>query len=208
MLHSVVSRPRWRVHGLGLLAAIVVMAVGVTATAPQAEAAVVTFEVEMIGANEVPAASSAGSGFARFTFNEETQELTYVVWMRGLSTSHVTASHIHRAPVGVAGPPIYTLASGPFSTLSGSIMLTEEDVADLEAGNLYVNIHSTLNPAGFARGQLALPSSAAPAPIAPPNTGDGGLAPSSTGFSWAGVIVVAGLAAVCLGLTHRGTRHT
>jgi hypothetical protein len=161
------------------------------------EAAVVTFEVEMIGANEVPAASSPGSGFARFTFNDQTRELTYAVWARGISANQVTASHIHRAPPGVAGPAVYTLASAPFDSIAGSITLTEADVADMRAGNLYVNIHSTSNPGGFARGQLRLPASGAA--ISPPSTGDGGLVAESQSVSrtvtaMVGVLI-AGLAA-------------
>jgi hypothetical protein len=175
MLRSVLSLspPHPSLFVFGLVVAVTLLALG--GMAPRsAEAAVVTFEVEMIGANEVPAAASPGSGFARFTFNDQTRELTYAVWVRGLSSNQVTASHIHRAPPGVAGPPVYTLASAPFDSIAGSIMLTEADLADLKAGNLYVNIHSTTNPAGFARGQLRLPSSGGT--ISPPSTGDGGLA--------------------------------
>jgi hypothetical protein len=171
------------------------------ASATSVEAAVITFEVEMVGANEVPAASSSGSGFARFTFNDQTRELTYAVWLRGLSSNQVTASHIHRAPPGVAGPPVYTLATAPFDSIAGSITLTEADVADLKAGNFYVNIHSTGNPAGFARGQLKLPG--AGAAIAPPSTGDGGLVGAGAGFSGFGLMAGAIIAAVVLGLAAR-----
>jgi hypothetical protein len=193
-MSSILSRSRWTVAGLVVVFAVA--AVGLSSLS--VEAAVTTFEVEMIGANEVPAASSAGSGFARFTFNDQTRELTYSVWLRGLSSNHVTASHIHRAQPGVAGPAVYTLATGPFDTVSGSIALTEADVADLRAGNLYVNIHSTANPAGFARGQLRLPAApAAPSgAVSPPRTGDGGLAGSGPAEAWPFILLAgAGLTA-------------
>jgi hypothetical protein len=70
----------------------------------------------------------------------------------------VTAAHIHRGAVGVAGPVVYPLATSSFTTLQGQVTLTAADVADLMAGNLYINVHSQTNPDGFARGQLLLNS--------------------------------------------------
>jgi hypothetical protein len=67
--------------------------------------------------------------------------------------------------------------------VSGSITLSDADVADLEAGNFYLNVHSKENPGGFARGQLELPDAQKPA-ISPPDTGDGGLAAGATSPSW------------------------
>jgi hypothetical protein len=202
---SSLSKPLRRVLAFGLIAAAVMVVLAALTPANKAEAAVVTFEVEMLGANEVPAATSSGSGFARFTFNDQTRELTYAVWLRGLSSNQVTASHIHRAPAGVAGPPVYTLATAPFDSIAGSITLTEADVADLKAGNLYVNIHSIGNPSGFARGQLKLPG--AGAAIAPPSTGDGGLVGSGGGFSRLGLMAGAFIAAVAVGLAARGRQR-
>jgi hypothetical protein len=170
------------------LVAIVAVLAAAGFAARQAEAAVSTFEVEMIGANEVPAASSPGSGFARFTFDDQTRVLTYSVWMRGLSSNQVTASHIHRAPAGVAGPAVYTLSAGPFDTVSGSITLTEADVADLRAGNLYVNIHSTANPL--------------------PRTGDGGFAGAASGTPWAAILLAGAGAAGAFGLAARALRRS
>jgi hypothetical protein len=190
-----------------VFAAGLVLAIGgVLSSGTGAEAAVVTFEVEMAGANEVPAASSPGSGFARFTFNDQTRELTYAVWLRGLSSNQVTASHIHRAPAGTAGPPVYTLAVAPFDSIAGSIMLTEADVADLRAGNFYVNIHSTTIPSGFARGQLRLPSASA---VRPPSTGDGGLTAQAPNGAWqAGWLAVAGLAIGAAGFAAYAARRS
>ena len=99
---------------------------------------------------------------------------------------------------------MYTLASGPFDTVSGSIVLTEADVADLRAGNLYVNIHSVANPAGFARGQLRLP--AAPVPVTPvslPRTGSGGMAGSDTHATWLLALLSVGLLTTALAVRAR-----
>jgi len=208
MLHSAVSliARRRGVAAFGLVAVALVLLMGAVAPAAKVEAAVVTFEAEMLGSHEVPAASSPANGYARFTFNDATGELTYAVWVRGVSSNQVTASHIHRAPVGTAGPPVYTLATGPFDSISGSIMLTTEDIADLRAGNLYVNFHTTSNPPGAARAQLVLPS-AAPAPISPPSTGDGGLLVTGSGLGALGILAAASFMAAALGLAVRGGKR-
>ena len=51
-----------------------------------------------------------------------------------------------------------TLASPSFdkpdSPIEGSAKLTDEQVADLKAGKLYINIHTAANKAGEIRGQV------------------------------------------------------
>src|SRR5207245_2428523 len=63
-----------------------------------------------------------------------------------------TAAHIHRAPPGVAGPIIVPLPLGSFTGFAA--ILSTADVANLLAGNLYVNVHSAAFPGGEIRGQL------------------------------------------------------
>jgi hypothetical protein len=98
---------------------------------------------------------------------------------------NVTAAHIHVAPVGEAGPvvvPLFTTGEDedPFGTDEDgvAILVTGEIAADdltgplegltlghllaeMEAGNTYVNVHTTDNPAGEIRGQLELTSNIA-----------------------------------------------
>jgi hypothetical protein len=138
-----------------------------------------------VGAEENPPVAGAGTVQVRFTFDDATKVLTYSATVNGISAAEVTASHIHRGAKGVNGPIIYPLSTTSFSSISGQITLTDADVADLKAGNLYFNAHSNTNPGGFARFQLILPAASPPAPVAtptaapaaprPPSTGDGGL---------------------------------
>jgi hypothetical protein len=66
---------------------------------------------------------------------------------------NVTAAHIHRAAAGEDGPVIFPFdsAEAPFR---GVFELSADDLADLHAGNLYVNVHSDAFPDGEIRGQI------------------------------------------------------
>ena len=137
----------------GMLAILLSLGLGAE---QQTEAAVTTFEVSLTGAAENPPVSSPGSAFARFTFDDVTRQLTYAVTVSGLSPNVVTAAHIHRGAVGVNGPIVHFLSATGFTQVSGSITLSEADVADLRAGLFYANVHSVDHPGGFARGQMYL----------------------------------------------------
>ena len=137
----------------GMLAILLSLGLGAE---QQTEAAVTTFEVSLTGAAENPPVTSPGSAFARFTFDDVTRQLTYAVTVSGLSPNLVTAAHIHRGAVGVNGPIVHFLSATGFTQVSGSITLSEADVADLRAGNFYANVHSVDYPGGFARGQMYL----------------------------------------------------
>jgi hypothetical protein len=119
-------------------------------------AAVTNIDTGLSGVWENPPVTSPGFAIAHFTFDDSTRVLTYAVTVSGLSPDQVTMAHIHRGAIGVNGPIIYTLSDKGFTQVSGQITLTDADVADLRAGNLYVNVHSTAFPNGFARGQLFL----------------------------------------------------
>ena len=85
----------------------------------------------------------------------------------------VTMAHIHVGGTEVAGPVVVTLfntgtpesftdretlSEGTFTeddiTPAGGIVTLDDLVAEMEAGNTYVNVHTTANPTGEIRGQL------------------------------------------------------
>jgi hypothetical protein len=73
--------------------------------------------------------------------------------------SPATIAQLHKGPIrGVRGPNIFDLTvakTEPTSgTLSGSIDLTPLQVADLEKGRLYIQLHSEKAPDGNLRGWL------------------------------------------------------
>ena len=169
-----------------------------TRHAPIAQAAVVNIDVIAVGAQENPPVVGEGYAVAHFTYDSATKVLTYAVTVNGLSSGLVTASHIHRGAIGVNGPIVHPLSTVGFTQVAGSITLSADDVADLEAGRYYLNVHSTANPGGFARAQLILPTAAAA--ITPPATGDAGLA-DTTNASWlplAGLVLTFGADSLAL----------
>lgn len=156
------------------------------------EAATLTFDASLSGANENPATGSPGTGFAIVTIDDVLQTMEVNVTFSGLSTGD-TASHIHCciAPGGNAGvattTPTFTgfpsgvtagsydhvfdmtLASSynpAFVTAEGSVANAETALfAGILAGDAYLNIHTTLNPGGEIRGFLVAPT---PLPAALP----------------------------------------
>lgn len=163
-----------------------------------------TIEGTASGAEEVPAQNHQSRAPFRFALDEVTKDLSFTVSVEGIAQEDVTAAHIHRGARGTNGPIIHALSLTSFSQVSGTVRLSDDDIADLRAGNFYVNIHSKANPAGFARMQLIPPPPPAPpAPSAPPlvvvapRAGDGGLVdqssrPGSASLALA-VLLLAGL---------------
>ena len=106
------------------------------------------------GAAEVPAVTTSGTGTAKLTMIGN--QLSYVVTYSGLGSA-ATASHIHGpADTTHSSGVIVPLAtpSGTSGTISGTVLLTREALADILAGTAYINIHTTGNGGGEIRGQI------------------------------------------------------
>jgi hypothetical protein len=171
-----------------LLAAVAVFALvgGFVALAPSgqstAQAAPITIEGVATGAEENPPVNSPGTVRVRFVVDLDAKTIQYAATVNGLSQDQIVAAHLHRGAKGSNGPIVINLSLVPFTQISGTVTLTDDQLADLKAGNLYFNAHSKDNPGGFARFQLVLPASAQPAAttapsagVTAPRAGDGGL---------------------------------
>lgn len=111
------------------------------------------FMAKLNAAAEVPPTTSTGTGTATLTLDKATKTLTWSVDYSGLSGDAVGA-HLHGpAPAGANAGVEVPLAVGP-SPLKGSKVLTDAQIADLEGGKLYVNIHTAANKGGEIRGQV------------------------------------------------------
>ncbi len=146
------------------------------------EAATLSFDALLSGANEVPPNTSPGTGSVTVVLDTIAQTLQFNVSFSGL-TSNDTAAHIHCcAPLGTnvgvattlpafAGFPL-GVTSGTFNatfslidpTFYNPAFLTAEGgltgaeaalTAGIEDGQSYFNIHTINNGGGEIRGQLS-----------------------------------------------------
>ena len=142
------------------------------AVSAAAQAQTITFTAALHGGNEVPGVSTGSAGTATVTWDLATKAGTYRVDVFNMPVG-TTASHIHVGAPGVAGPVVinFTVPTGGISNdygLTGTFTCTDlvprapqginscEDFEQaLMLGNTYVNVHSTNNPGGEIRGQLA-----------------------------------------------------
>jgi hypothetical protein len=118
-----------------------------------AQAASETFTGTLSSAAEVPPTTSTGNGAAQVTLNTATKEITYKVTYSGLS-GPAAAAHIHCGAAAGANAGVAVAFKDPASPISGTATLTDAQMADLEAGKCYVNIHTAANKGGEVRAQL------------------------------------------------------
>lgn len=113
------------------------------------------FTAILSGDDEVPPVDTDASGVARFTLSGDTLSFEVAVW----AIDNITAAHIHLGAPGSNGGVVFPLYMGagtfdPDNPVSGDLTLTPENVADLLAGDYYVNVHTTEFPGGEIRGQV------------------------------------------------------
>jgi hypothetical protein len=98
-----------------------------------------------------------GAGTALLTLNHGQQTICWslTVWNIALPA---TASHIHRAPTGLAGPIVVGItAPGASGTSSGCVSGVDRDLLrDILTSpeSYYINVHTTQHPPGAIRSQL------------------------------------------------------
>ena len=106
------------------------------------------------GKSEVPATTTSGTGTADIDYDAATKKLSWKVSYSGL-TGPATAAHFHGpAEVGKNAGVMVPIPGIATSPVEGSATLTDAQASDLQAGKLYVNIHTAANPGGEIRGQV------------------------------------------------------
>ena len=126
-----------------------------------AQAAPVSFEVPLTGAQQVPPVQTPGSGSAKLTYDSSTRVVTWNISFSGLS-SQATMAHFHGpAPAGKnAGVKVWLSQKGTMevtSPFSGQATLSPDDAKMFEAGDMYINVHTKNNPNGEIRGLVTPP---------------------------------------------------
>ena len=122
--------------------------------ATPALAATEQFHADMKGGTEVPANDSAGTGTVDATLDTATKSLDYTVTWSGL-TGAATMAHFHGpAAAGKNAGVAVPLGMSPVSPLHGTATLTDAQIADLEGGLWYANVHTAAHKGGEIRGQV------------------------------------------------------
>ena len=135
----------------------------IAGTLTLAQAAPVSFEVPLTGAQQVPQVQTPGSGSGALTYDPSTRVVTWKVSFSGLS-SQATMAHFHgAAPAGKnAGVKVWLSQKGTMevtSPISGQATLSPDDAKMFEAGDMYINVHTKNHPTGEIRGQVVPPKS-------------------------------------------------
>jgi glucose/arabinose dehydrogenase len=125
------------------------------------------------GTQQTPPVATGAAGSGTATLDLATHELSWNFQYSGLS-GPATAAHFH-GPAGIcetAGIQLSLLEEGgpPSGQIVGSAQITAPQAADLLAGLWYLNIHTTLNPGGEIRAQVAPPPLVDPLPPINPGT--------------------------------------
>lgn len=125
---------------------VAVAAAGLMA-ASAASAQMVHYSAKLAGA-----AGVKGSGDVTAMLDGKT--FTYTATYKDL-TAAPTMAHFHDAPTpGGNGPPIVPASNVGTSPIKGTATLTDAQIADLNAGKVYFNVHTAANPGGEIRGTL------------------------------------------------------
>ena len=111
-----------------------------------------TYSAILTGTQEVPPNASPATGSGSFTL-DAAKNLSFNLTFSGLTATE-TAAHIHCcAPPGTNASPLFSLPAGnPKVGVVGPLTPAQE--ASLNAGQMYVNIHTTLFSGGEIRGQI------------------------------------------------------
>ena len=158
---------------LAVVPLVLAMLLALSVVTP-AVAAVTNFTAHLSGGEEVPPVATLAQGQAVFQLSKDGTELSYRLIVANIED--VLQSHIHLAPAGVNGPvvvwlypsaPPAQLIPGRFNGVLAEGTITAADlvgplvgmdlsdlIAAMEAGNTYVNLHTTQYPGGEIRGQI------------------------------------------------------
>lgn len=132
------------------------------------------YEAKMNGSEESPSVNTTATGEATFDLSKDGTKLQYKIRVKDIVDP--TQAHLHQGAAGQNGDPVATLypttkAKQKTGKMSGTLAtgtivaadltgpLASKTLADLtamiDAGQIYVNVHTTANPNGEIRGQVA-----------------------------------------------------
>lgn len=119
----------------------------------QVEDEPIQFKSEMSGAKVVPdPIDSPGMGSASVELSEDWQALSWDVEVSGLE--NVLFAHFHFGGADETGGVMLTISSSPFTQVSDSGAITMENLEQMIAEDIYINVHTEAFSSGEIRGQV------------------------------------------------------
>jgi hypothetical protein len=117
---------------------------------------VVRLRADLVPTQTVPPARTLAipSGWGDITFDPATRKMTYSLFLLNLSSPTGGASFHGPAMPGQNAPAVVPIALSGGNTLKGEVVLSEAQAADLMAYRWYINVHTSMNPAGELRGYV------------------------------------------------------
>ncbi len=130
-----------------------------------------SFKAHLSGDQEVPPAETNATGQVNFKLSKDGDAVHFKLVVANIND--VFAAHIHLAPEGINGPVVvalYTsgLIAGQTNGILAEGVITAENlvgplsgetlddlISELEAGNAYVNVHTSVYRGGEIRGQIS-----------------------------------------------------
>lgn len=153
---------------LSIFTAVVILALNL-ASPTNAQAQIITLTAELSGGNEVPGVLTGAFGFAVVKLDATARSWSWDVDVFNMP-SGTSNAHFHVGAPGVAGPVVVNIPfpasisndyrlSGTANALSTArpdqgIRSVDDFIQAMVGGQIYVNIHSTVNGGGEIRGQL------------------------------------------------------
>src|ERR1700682_5577251 len=139
--------------------AITACAIGLLLGATQAEATIIPYNLTVSGTESVPANASTGFGSATVTVDDVLDTVGVVLSFTGLTGGNATAAHIHCCVATNANGPVVIPFAGFPNTTSGTYSnlftgVSAANIAGIEAGLAYINIHDGSFPGGEIRGNI------------------------------------------------------
>ena len=136
----------------------------VTATAP-AFGNTITYNILLSGSQSVPANATPASGTATVIVDDVLNTVQVNMTFTGLIGGNATAAHIHCCVATNANGPVVIPFTGFPATASGTYFNTftavsAANIAGIEAGLAYINIHNAVFPGGEIRGNILAPEPA------------------------------------------------
>lgn len=116
----------------------------------------IPFDAMLNGMQQVPPVTTGARGAASLMATADLDSLWYDVVVDGLS-GPMQAAHFHEGAVGATGDVVIDIAGNiSGNRIQGWVTGAElaDNLVEMLEGNLYLNVHTAMNPTGEVRGQV------------------------------------------------------